>query len=246
MQNLPAVDIGKNRWQGIWVSKSDLVEFLRCKYRVYLAYIRGIPIGELKDNEAVRAIIERGRQFESSVISQMPFEEVEEGERVESLLSEEIILRTPQLIRNHELGLQGIPDLISVAKGKLYPIEIKLHKEVRWSDELELAFYWELLEPLRKRKLKPKPKGYILLNTGEIAEVSLTNYHFQSLSALVEQVREVKTSGAEPAISSECKLCTLRDECHRLVFDRGGLSPHSWNCTGKARAAGELRHNQYK
>ncbi len=107
-------------------------------------------------------------------------------------------------------------------KGKLYPIEIKSHKDLEESDILELAFYWELLQPLRKGK--PMPRGFVLLNTGEIREVALNKEDFSKLDRLIAQIRIVKEVGCEPIICEECKTCILKDECLSEVYRKGGLS----------------------
>ncbi len=222
MKKRDTVNLGNRRWRGIWISKNDMVEFLRCPYRVYLSYTTGIPIGEMKDAQAIGAILERGIRFESSVISEGQFKEVRSGEAVEPLLSQNFMLRVPRLFRNHELGIQGIPDVIDTRRGKLYSIEIKMHKEVTECDRLELAFYWMLLSPLRKGN--PKPKGYVLLGSGETVEVSLTRDHLFEVDWLIEEIREVKRNGVQPVLSQECKLCTLMENCRREVSEKGGLS----------------------
>lgn len=133
-----------------------------------------------------------------------------------------MILRAPIVIKNNSCGLRGITDLINVEKGKLYPIETKSHRALKDSDRLELAFYWRLLEPMRKGR--PKPKGYVLLNTGEGVEVRLTRADFEELDSLIEQIREVKEYGTEPMICKECKFCRLQDECQLFVVETGGLT----------------------
>lgn len=216
-------NIGKGNWiagpRRAWVSKSDITQFLRCKYRVFLAHKYNKSFDEFVDSITIRFLIEQGSRFEGSIISQMPFKEVES---VESVLDERVMLKSTELIQNNELGLKGIVDLIDIERGKLYPIEVKYHKSVEESDKLELAFYWKLLEPLRKRK--PKPKGYVWLNTGEMVEVPLSANDFVQLDNLINQIRLVKEMGAEPVICRECKSCVLQQECWALVYKRGGLS----------------------
>lgn len=218
-----ARDKGKGTWKAApfksWVSKSDIVEFLRCEYRVFMAYkLNKQPI-EFVDSEFIKAIIERGSRFEESIISQMPFQEVGS---IDNVIEEEVIFRSTNLIENHRLGIRGVVDLIDIDKGKLYPIEIKSHKNLEESDRLELTFYWQLLQPLRKGK--PLPKGFILLNTGEIVEVVLNKEDFTKLDRLIAQVRIVKEIGCQPIICEECKKCILKDECLSEVYRRGGLS----------------------
>lgn len=222
MKKIPTINLGNKRWRGIWVSKNDIVEFLRCRYRVYLSHVTGIPVGEFKDSEAIRAIIEKGIKFEDTIVSEGQFQEVQLEKELDAFVHQDLVLHTPMLFRNHELGIQGIPDLINAGKGKLYPVEIKMHKNITESDELELAFYWKLLEPYRKAT--PKAKGYLILGTGEMVEVNISKDSLFEICWLADEVRTVKKNGAEPILSPECKLCTLIEDCKRDVSQRGGLS----------------------
>lgn len=220
MDTIPSIkNLGRTRWKGTWVSKSDVVEFLRCPYRIFIAHSQNIHMAQLKRPELIKSLLQKGSKFEESIINQMPFQEVE---NIESVLDEEVILSAPLLIQNNKRGIRGIVDLIDVERGRLYPIEIKNHRDLQDSDRLELAFYWRLLEPLRKGK--PKPKGYVLLNTGEITEVLLTKGDFEELDSIVVKIRLVKEYGTVPAICGECKFCLLKDECEVLVIERGGLT----------------------
>lgn len=204
------------------MSKNDIVEFLRCRYRVYLSHVTGIRVGEFKDSETIRAIIEKGIKFENTIVSEGQFQEVQLEKELDRFVHQDLVLHTPMLFRNHELGIQGIPDLINAGKGKLYPVEIKMHKNITESDELELAFYWKLLEPYRKGN--PKAKGYLILGTGEMVEVNISKDHLFEICWLADEVRNIKTNGTEPTLSPECKLCTLIEDCKRNVSQRGGLS----------------------
>jgi len=216
-------NIGKKTWKATpfrsWVSKADIIEFLRCEYRVFIAHkLHRQPV-EFVDSEFIKSIIERGSNFEDNVISKLPFKEVES---IDDVIDEQVIFRSTELVENHKLGIRGVVDLINTDRGKLYPIEIKSHKNLEESDRLELAFYWKLLQPLRKGK--PIPKGYVWLNTGEIVEVVLNKEDFAKLDSLIQRVRFVKELGAEPIICGECKNCILKDECLSEVYRRRGLS----------------------
>ncbi len=218
-----ARDKGKGTWKAApfksWVSKSDITAFLRCEYRVFMAYKLNKQPVEFIDSEFIKSIIERGSTFEDNVISKLPFKEVES---IDEVIDEQVIFRSTDLVENHKLGIRGIIDLIDIDKGKLYPIEIKSHKILEESDRLELAFYWKLLQPLRRGN--PIPKGHVWLNTGEIVEVILTKDDFTQLDSLIQRVRFVKEVGADPIICGECKNCILKDECLSEVYRRGGLS----------------------
>lgn len=202
-----------------WVTKSDVIDLLRCAYRVYLSHQLKVSPIEFVDPEFIKAVVEQGSHFEGSIIRQLPFEDVES---LESVIDQKVIFREPAIIENHELGIRGIVDLIDVERGDLYPIEIKMHKELTDFDRLELAFYWKLLHPLRKSN--PKPKGYVLLNTGETVEVILSENDLLNVGDLIAQVRRIKDTGCEPIICQECKNCRLREDCLEKVHQMGGLS----------------------
>jgi len=217
-------NIGEGTWPPgsfkAWVSKTDITQFLRCKYRVFVMHARNLALDELRDPRLIRSLLQKGRGFEGSLISQMPFKEVAD---MESVIDKNVIFRSPELIQNHELGIRGIVDLIQIGRGKLFPIEIKYHRDVTEIDRLELAFYWRLLQPLRRGT--PRPKGYILLNTGEVAEVTLIEEDFARLDSLVNEIRIVKEVGTEPVLCSECNFCNLyRDECLPKAREKGALT----------------------
>lgn len=216
------INLGAGKWRGKWISKQDLVEYLRCKYRVFLSLSSGIPIIDMKETALLQLLLEKGLEFESGVIRDVKPQEVQSKEAIEPLAKKALIIRSPRIFRNHELGIQGIPDLVNTDNGKFIPIEIKSHKEVTNTDELELAFYWLLLEPLRKKRVKPK--GYIILNTGEPVPVNLTEEHLWKVQFDLDDLREVLKAGAEPILSYECKQCNLSKDCREKVVASGGLS----------------------
>jgi predicted RecB family nuclease len=216
------INLGEGKWKGQWISKQFLVEYLRCEYRVFYSLSKGIPITDLKETALLRLLWEKGLEFEAGVVQDSEPIEVQTKESITPLSNKSLLIRVPNIIRNHELGIQGIPDLINTDDGKFIPIEIKNHKEVTGLDELELAFYWLLLEPLRKKKVKAK--GYIVLNTGEIVEVPIAKEHLLDVQLLLDDLREMLKEGTEPVLSSECKTCNLYKECHEQVIHSGGLS----------------------
>lgn len=202
-----------------WVSKSDIVEFLRCEYRVFIAYKLGKKPIDFVDSDFIKALIDRGSTFEENVLGRLPFDEVGS---LDEVIDKDVLYRSTELLENHELGIRGVVDLIHTDGGKLCPIEIKSHRAVEESDRLELAFYWRLLQPLRRGAFKPK--GYVLVNTGETMEVILTHEDFKRLGDVIKQIRIIKEIGTEPVICGECKVCTLKDDCISEVHKRGGLS----------------------
>lgn len=216
------IDLGTGKWRGKWISKQDLVEYLRCEYRVFLSFSTGIPILDMKETALLQLILEKGVEFESGVVQDVKPREVQSKEAIEPLAKKSLIIQSPRIFRNHDLGIQGIPDLINTEKGKFLPIEIKNHKKVIDTDELELAFYWLLLDPMRKKRVEPK--GYIILNTEEIVEVNLTKEHLWEVKFHLDDLRELLKTGAEPILSSECKQCNLSKDCRKKVVASGGLS----------------------
>lgn len=216
------INLGTGKWRRRWISKQDLVEYLRCKYRVFLSFTTGIPILDMKETALLQLMLEKGLEFESGVVQDVKPREVQSKEAIEPLAKESLIIQSPRIFRNHELGIQGIPDLINTDKGKFLPIEIKNHKKVTDTDELELAFYWLLLGPLRKKRVKPK--GYIISNTEEIVEVNLTTQHLEEVEFYLDDLRGLLKTGAEPILSYECKQCNLSKDCREKVLASGGLS----------------------
>ena len=214
--------IGGGSWQAgpynTWVSKSDVIQYVRCPYKVYLSQIEGIPYSNFMIPAARAALLDPGVGFEQEVIPTVP---IEEGADLDIARAAEVLLRPQELIRNHDLGIQGIPDLIATENGALIPIEIKSHKRVLRSDRLELAFYWRLLEPLRIGK--PDPKGYILLKTGEFNEVELKIRDFNKLEQTIADIRRIRVEGTELAIVPECKLCKFKEEHAEAVRVKGAL-----------------------
>ncbi len=216
------IDLGTGKWRKRWISKQDLVEYLRCEYRVFVSFSTGIPIPDMKETALLQLMLEKGLEFESGVVEDIQPREIHSREAVEPLAEETLVVQIPRVFRNHRLGIQGIPDLINTEKGKFVPIEIKNHKQVTHTDELELAFYWLLLDPLRKRKTRPK--GYIILNTGEVVEVNLTREHLWGVESYLDDIRGLSKTEVEPVLSHECKQCKLSKDCREKVVTSGGLS----------------------
>ena len=202
-----------------WVSKTDVVQYERCPYKVFLSHTQGIPYSEFVTPSARAALLDPGTQFEKGVVENIP---IADAEDLDSARVAEVLIRPLELIRNHDLGLEGIPDLVATENGALVPVEIKSHKRVLWSDKLDLAFYWRLLEPLRIGS--PEPKGYLLLSTGEKIEVLLKRRDFNQLEKAISAIRIIREEGTELAIVRECKLCTLKEEHAESVHAKGGLS----------------------
>ena len=189
-----------------WVSKSDVTSYLRCPYAFWQ-----IDSGALMPSDAIDALgeklIEEGMEFERSVIA----EAVPPAPKVEledALAANDRIYELP-LLRNDALRLRGVPDAVDPEDGDLIPIEIKSHREVRRSDELELAFYWKLLAPYRSGDPGPARGRLIVRRDGEPheIEVELTPERFTELEAVIAQVRLARREGVRPRVCG-CTVCS--------------------------------------
>ena len=128
------IDLGERKWRKAWISKQYLVEFLRCRYRVYLALTQDILINDLKDTSLIEHLLEAGLEFEDDVMHEIQPLDIQNKEALETLNKERIVIQVPKIFRNHDLGISGIPDLIDTHKGSFLPIEIKNHKDVMETD----------------------------------------------------------------------------------------------------------------
>jgi predicted RecB family nuclease len=189
-----------------WVSKSDLTSYLRCPYAFWL-----IDSGALAPEEAIDALgerlIEEGVSFERSITTeaQPPPPELD---LATAFLTDIRIFGLP-LLRNETMGFHGVPDAVDAAAGALIPVEIKSHGEVRRTDELELVFYWKLLEPYRTAD-PGAPRGRLILRrdgTRFEVEVRLTPERFAELDAVIGQVRDARRHGVRPRVCG-CTVCS--------------------------------------
>ncbi|HZZ65651.1 MAG TPA: hypothetical protein VFE17_09145, partial [Candidatus Baltobacteraceae bacterium] len=96
-------------------------------------------------------------------------------------------LLKPPLLENEELQLFGKPDGIETACGLLVPLEVKSHRRPKFTDRLELAFYWMVLEAYRMRKAEPY--GVLILPNRfggkERHEVEIAGSHFNTVKAII-------------------------------------------------------------
>lgn len=201
-----------------WVSKSDMTSYLRCPYAFWQ-----IDSGALMPGEAIDALgerlIEEGMTFERSVTARMPTR-TPELSLADAFRSEARVHDLPRL-RNDDLRLLGIPDAVDPAEGALVPVEIKSHREVRRTDELELAFYWKLLDPYRTGD-PGQPRGRLILRRDgaphEI-EVLLTPGRFAELDTVIGQVRDARRNGVRPRVCG-CTVCSgpLREQIARRTW----------------------------
>ncbi len=201
-----------------WVSKSDMTSYLRCPYAFWQ-----IDSGALTPADAVDALgerlIEEGVSFERSITAEvvpLPPEVNLTG----AFLTDTRLYGLP-LLRNEPLALHGVPDAIDAAHGALIPVEIKSHREVRRTDELELAFYWTLLDPYRTAD-PGQPRGRLILRRDGApceVEVRLTPERFAELDAVITQVRDARRHGVRPRVCG-CTVCSgpLREQIAKQTW----------------------------
>ena len=217
------INLGKGHWKRQWIRKQDVINYLRCKYRFYLSFYEGIPMSELIDIIRLDPLFEKGISHESDVMTVSKPIILHEKESIESLSSSNKLIKITEIMRNHELGIMGITDFIEIEKGKFIPVEAKSHKTVTYFDNIELAFYWYLLEPLRIKHVKPK--GYIELSTGRREEVFLTENILLDLKIYLDEIRYLKNDKPEPRLIGECNnSCLLYEKCREIVAKSGNLT----------------------
>ena len=225
MTEIIVLDIGNTIWEegqdGPWVTKTDLTQLMRCAYRVFLAHRDTVPYEYFMKPELRERLLTGGIDFEKELVTR---EGIEEEASVEVARSKEGLVRIPALLQNHKLGIRGVLDMVSVENERLIPIEIKSHGQLQASDELELAFYWRLLEPIQKGRRDSHREGYVWLSTGELRKVHLYKSHFEQLDAQIAKVRLIKVEGTQPRMVPECNFCVLRDEHFRIIHSLGDVS----------------------
>jgi predicted RecB family nuclease len=205
-----------------WVSKTDLTSYIRCPYTYWRLYKRAIQFSDTVSPSAMD-LIQAGVQFEERVTQAAAEVPIETW--WDSVWKGSGGWGSP-LLRNDELMLWGRPDGLTSVAGVLVPIEIKSHKVVHTTDELELAFYWLLLQPFQRRRTRT-PRGQLILRqsdgTGETVNLTLSRSRLDEASALVEEVRLARAQGVEPRVCS-CQACQWDPDVERLVEERHHVS----------------------
>lgn len=192
-----------SRTQDSWVSKTDLIRYLRCPYSFYLLDTGQITFEDTLTEQQAE-LVQDGVTFQSEIETDV----VPTTTPLPQLFKEIHRLVQLPLLRNEKIRIMGKPDAIDTEGGVLVPVEIKSHKHVQISDELELAFYWLLLEPYRTKK--SQPHGVLLLRRdGEPQEVvvELRPSHFQKINQLLVQIRYARENGVQPRVCG-CPVCT--------------------------------------
>lgn len=208
-----------------WVSKTDLVRYVRCPYSFWLLDEGKIDFDDTVDEFQLR-LLQEGVEFQDLVESEaVPI--AVEPDNVEELFSQSVqVLGTPTY-ENHRLRIIGRPDGIDTARGALFPIEVKSHKDVQRTDELELAFYWLLLQPYRTRRVS-KPLGYLILRHDGIAEeveVPIRRHRIDKVRGLLADVRRARRLGVQPRVCG-CNVCSRvkRDDVLASAREREDLT----------------------
>ena len=202
------VTVGASR--SSWVTKSDLSRYVRCPYSWWLLDSGRIPFEETVD-EFQAALVAGGVEFQDQVEAAAAPLEVAPGE-LKRLLRQDIRTLGTPTFENRRLRIKGRPDGIDAARGALYPIEVKSHKAVTALDELELAFYWLLLEPLRTRR-DVSPRGLVVLRRQGKAvtvEVAIGQHRLDRVAELLAEIsmnawRKVRNSMVNSA--RRCLRC---------------------------------------
>jgi predicted RecB family nuclease len=238
MDQLVRPDLTAPHPKGEWVSKSDLVAYLRCPYAFWLLDTRQIQFWETLGSLGPQLIAE-GQAFHQEVLrAAMP---LPAGTDFRSLLAKDVIvLGLSDVFRNPSLKILGRPDGVRTAEGALFPIEIKSHRDVSRTDELELAFYWLLLEPDRRLN-GLEPRGYVITRRNPdhpIQEVRLRPERFDEVFVMLEAIREARRRGVKPRICG-CPYChhALRTGLLQASLDAKDLT---WVWGIGRRYAGEL------
>ncbi len=201
-----------------WVTKSDVTRYLRCPYAWYLQDRGEISFEDTVDEFQLQ-LVRAGSEFHVEVEREaIPIELPEEG--LSGLLDAELTLLGTPDFENEELRIRGRPDGIETAAGALLPIEIKSHKDVQATDQLELAFYWLLLEPYRTRVID-EPRGFLELrrNGGhERVEVEISAERLKQARKLILDVRRARVKGVRPRVCG-CRVCSSlrKDEVARVT-----------------------------
>jgi CRISPR/Cas system-associated exonuclease Cas4 (RecB family) len=208
-----------------WVSKTDLTRYLRCPYAFYLLD-RGLVAFEDTVTEQQVRLIQEGIEFHGGVEAKAVPLPIEPGDLPRVFAEESIRLFGVPLFENAKLQIYGKPDAIDTAQGALIPVEVKSHKAVQRSDELELAFYWMLLAPHRTKKVSPR--GYLLLRRNgvdEQVEVEIRSHRFEQVHSLLQDIRDARARGVLPRICG-CTVCSrvMRDEIDRATLAKKDLT----------------------
>jgi predicted RecB family nuclease len=201
-----------------WVSKTDLTRYLRCPYAFYLLDRGLIPFEDAVNEQQVR-LIQEGILFQQRVEAKALPVSITPSELPKVFATQSIRLFGVPVLEHTALEIYGKPDAIDTAQGALFPVEVKSHKDIQRTDELELAFYWMLLEPYRTRLVSPR--GFLVLRSDgydKLMEVELTAGRFEQVRELLSEIRNARQCGVRPRICT-CTVCSgvMRDQILRAT-----------------------------
>jgi predicted RecB family nuclease len=208
-----------------WVSKTDLTSYLRCPYAFYLLDRGLLRFDETITQHQIRMINE-GIGFQASVEARAAAPQVEPRDLPKVFAAESIRLFEIPVFENPTLEIYGKPDAIDTAEGAMIPVEIKSHRDIQCSDELELAFYWLLLDPHRTRAVSPR--GYLLLRRNGLeaqVEVEIRPNRLEQVRGLLQEIRDARRVGVQPRVCA-CPVCSgvMRDEIDRATREKKDLT----------------------
>jgi predicted RecB family nuclease len=208
-----------------WVSKIDLTRYLRCPYAFHLLD-RGLVKFEDTVTKHEERLIQQGVEFQAAVEAKVGASPIKPADLPRVFAEESKSVFFLPIFENTKLKIYGRLDTIETAHGALIPVEIKSHKEILRSDELELAFYWMLLEPYRTKTVSPY--GYLILRrdgVDEKVEVEIRPNRFEQVKGLLGEIRAARKHGVQPRICS-CTVCSgkMRDEIDRATRSKKDLS----------------------
>ena len=96
---------------------------------------------------------------------------------------------------------------------------------MHFTDRIELAFYWILLDPYRTKNCEPR--GVVILRdldgNEQREEVELEQFHLDRVRRLIRDVRTARRIGVEPELCL-CPVCAGRPEIAQACRKRGSPS----------------------
>src|SRR3989338_6097052 len=170
-----------------FITKSELIDFLKCRYAYRRALKEGIPTSSVFDSPLAAALKKKGIETEAQLLSALPIKESKFDINNPKDVKKDIVVGGLEVI-NEALGIKGEPDLVMTAEGKLIPIEIKLHQAENETDPLEIAFYWLAMDPYRQKKVPPEGRYYL---AGD-REPSFSIVNQTHIAEVTESIREMR------------------------------------------------------
>lgn len=206
------------RRSSMWVTKTDVRRYKVCPYAFWLIDSGAVDLDELLGTGDAVAELERinsGEGFERDVLDRIDV--LPEGVKPEDVGVR--YLYGGPTVTNEDLSIAGRPDGIDLKYHA--PIEIKAHSIPTPLDELELAFYWKLLDPQRKTH-DVEPFGYLQLRSksrkhdGCMVRVLLRDQLFAEIDRLIAGVRRARQTGVRPR-ACYCFVCQTRTEVQAII-----------------------------